>query len=378
MKVTKRLIYLALTLASVTLPTSIACACTSIRIKTTDGLVFYARTMEGELDFHSTVAIVPKGTEFQGTLPNGDQKGLAWKTRYGFVGMSTFGLPLLSDGMNEAGLAVGNLMFPDFAGYQSFDPKQADHTLAQYEVVTWILGNFATVDEVREAIKGVRVCEGPEQQAIKLELHFVVHDATGKCLVIEYVNGELHVYDNPIGVMTNSPTFDWHLINLRNHINISATNVKPLEIDGLKETGLGQGSGMLGLPGDYTPPSRFVRMVALVTSAVPATGPEAGLNQAMTIIDNADIVRGAIRDTRNGKTGYDITYWSVVSDLARKRYYFRTYDNKEWRYVDVAKALADAKSIKSVKIDTTPNYREVSAAAEEFKFPMTSFPAGKP
>ena len=353
-------------------------ACTSIRIKTTDDLVFYARTLEG-VSFNSTISVIPKGTQFIGTLPDGKQNGATWNTKYGIVGMNAFGVPMIIDGINEKGLVVGNLMFPGFAEYQPYDPAESSKTIANWEAVTWILSKFATVDEVKNGIEGIRVCDESKSLAGTLPLHFVVHDAAGKCLVIEYVNGERKVYDNPIGVMTNSPPFDWQLINLRNHINISATNVKPFELDGVKVAGLGQGSGMLGLPGDYTPPSRFVRMVALVSSALPVTGADAGLNLAMTIIDNADIARGTIRDSSGKEPTYDTTDWSVVADIGNKRYYFRTYDNKDWRYIDVNKALAGATGIMSIPIKTPPEYKNVTDSAQKVgTLPNDMFPAGKP
>jgi len=353
-------------------------ACTSIRIKTTDGLVFYARTLEGQ-SYGSTISVIPKGTEYIGTLPDGKQEGARWTTKYGIVGMDAMGLPMLIDGLNEKGLVAGNLMFPEFAEYQPFDPKMASKTIANWETLTWILSNFATVEEVRQGIKNIRVCEESNSAVGKVPVHFVVHDPTGECLVIEYVKGALKTYDNPIGVMTNSPPFDWHMINLRNYVNISATNVKPFDIDGLQASAIGQGSGMMGLPGDYTPPSRFVRMVALVTSAVPVTGSGAGLSLAMTLINNIDIAKGTIRELMDKGIFYDTTNWTVVADLAGKKYYFRTYDNKDWRYVDVMKALSDAKGIMSIPIETPPDYKNVTANAKEIgKLPTDMFPAGKP
>ena len=354
-------------------------ACTSIRVQTTDGLVFYARTMEGGELFHSSVSVIPKGTEYLGTLPDGTQGGLAWTTKYGMVGMNTFGLPAISDGMNEAGLAAGNNEFPGFSGYQTFDPAKAASTIAQYEVITWILSNFATVAEVKDAIKGIRVCKGPEAVVGNLELHYAVHDAKGDSIVIEYVAGELHVYDNPLGVMTNSPTFDWHLTNLRNYVNLSAKDAKPFTVEGLKESGFGLGTGMLGLPGDYTPPSRFVRMVALVSSALPVTGTDEGLNLAMTIINNIDIPIGSVRTPSAKETLYDRTQWSTAADLSGKKFYFRTYNNKDWRMVDVTKALANAKGIMTIPAEMTADYQDVSAKAKEFgPIPVKYYPAGKP
>ncbi len=353
-------------------------ACTSIRVKTTDGLVFYARTMEGEVDFKSSVLIIPKGTEYVGTLSDGTQKGLAWASKYGVVGMNAFGLPLISDGMNEKGLAAGNLLFPGFAEYQPFDQQQSGKTIAQWEVVTWILTNFATVDEVKEAIKNIRVSKGPEDKIGFLQLHFVVHDANGGCIVIEHVDGAMKIYDNPLGVMTNSPPFDWQLINLRNYVNLSATNARPFTIEGIKESGLGEGTGMLGLPGDYTPPSRFVRMVALTSSALPVVGPDEGLNLAMTIINNVDIPIGTVRDPSGKEVVYDRTQWVVISDTGGKKFYFRTYANKEWRVVDVMKALAGAKGIMVIQTQTPPDYKDVTAQAGEYgPIPAEYFPAGK-
>jgi choloylglycine hydrolase len=337
-------------------------ACTSFHIKTQDDHVFYARTLEGEIDFGSSLIVIPKGTSYIGTLPDGKSNGFSWTSRYGVVGVSAFQSPFLMDGLNEKGLAAGNLLFPGFAEYQPYDVKDSENTLAQWQLLTWILTNFATVDEVKAAIKTVRVSNSLGFDVGFLPLHVVVHDKKGNCVVIEYTKGAMQMYDNPLGVMTNSPAFDWHLINLRNYINISATNVKPVELEGIKETGLGQGTGMLGLPGDYTPPSRFVRMVALTSSALLVTGFDDGLNLAMTIIDNADIPLGAVRDVSGPSVAMDRTFWTVVSDLDQGRYYIRTYDNKDWRMIDVAKALSKG-SLQKIELYTKPMYRDVTETA---------------
>jgi choloylglycine hydrolase len=338
-------------------------ACTSFHIKTEDRHVFYARTLEGETDFQSSLTIIPKGTPYVGTLPDGSHNGLAWTSKYGIVGITALGRPLLMDGINEKGLAGGSLLFPGFAEYQPFDAAQSKQTLAQWEFLTWILTNCATVDEVRTEIQKVRVSNSVIMDVGSIPLHFVVHDRQGNCLVIEHTMEQMHVYENPLSVMTNSPPFDWHLINLRNFINISATNVKPLILGKLQETGLGQGTGMLGLPGDYTPPSRFVRMVALTSSALPVNGLEEGLNLAMTIIDNVDIPLGVIRDVSNRSKGMDRTFWTAIGDLDRGRYYIRTYANKNWKMVDVSKALSK-RIVQSIELYTPPLYQDVTDTAK--------------
>ncbi len=354
-------------------------ACTSLRVKTADGLVFYARTMEGGEPFHSSVSVIPRGTEFIGILPDGSQGGLAWTTKYGVVGMNTFGLPAISDGMNDAGLAAGNLMFPGFAEYQAFDPAKAKSTIAQFDVITWILSNFSTVGEVKESIKNIRVCKGLVSKVGNLQLHYTVHDSKGNSIVIEYVKGELHVYDNPIGVMTNSPSFDWHMTNLANYVNLTSVNSATITNEGIKTSGLGQGSGMLGLPGDYTPPSRFVRMLALVLSSLPVSGGDAGLNLAMTIINNIDIPIGSVRDKNGKEMICDQTQWAAISDLGRLRFYFHTYSNKDWRMVDVKKALASAKDIMTIPAEMPADYRDVTSHAKAVgPLPVEFYPSGKP
>jgi choloylglycine hydrolase len=337
-------------------------ACTSIRIKTEDGLVFYARTMEGAIDYQSQATVVPKGTIYHGTLPDNTPKGLTWTVKYGLVGMNAFGSPLMTDGLNEMGLAVGNLFFPDYAEYEPFDPGKASLTLSQYEVATWLLSTCATVAEVRQAISKVQVVQGPKE--VFAPLHFAIHDAQGNSLVIEYIKGKLHIYDNPLGVMTNSPTFEWMLTYLSNFVNLSATNVPQLDLKGFTIHQFGQGSGMVGLPGDFSPPSRLVRMVALTQSALPVKGPDAGLNLAMTIINNVDIPQGSVREKSEKGMAYDVTQWTVAADLAGRKYYFHSRNNKNWRYVDLPKALQTAKQIRTIPLDVPPDYPDVTGTAK--------------
>ncbi len=341
-------------------------ACTSVRIKTTDGLVFYARTMEGEWTLQTVLGVVPKGTPFVGTLPDGG-KGVAWKNKYAFVGMFDFGMPLASDGMNEKGLVVGQLFLPGYASYEPFERSKAGRTLAQYEFGTWLLSNFASVAEVRKGYRDVRVCQGPVGDAGPLPLHYVVHDPSGDCVVIEYTAGKVAIYDNPLGVMTNSPTFDWMLTNLDNYISLSVINTPEKKLGGVTLKQFGQGTGLYGLPGDYSPPSRFVRMVALSQAALPAKGATAGLNQAITILDNVDIPIGAVRGWEGKQERFDKTIWSVVADTANLRYYYRSMDNKNWRYVDVAKAVANAKGIESIPVFIPVDYPDTTSQAKPFK-----------
>ena len=340
----------AMLLSSVVQPVQ---ACTGIRLIAADGTVVHARTMEFAIDIHSDVMMVPRGYARTGTTPDG-KEGLKWKAKYASVGLNGVGLPVLFDGLNEKGLAAGTFYFPGSAGYMPYTAVDAGKTIAQWEVGSWILENFANVEEVKANIGNIVVPAVVfAGWGFAPEAHYIVHDATGKSIVIEYVGGKLNVSDNSLGVFTNSPSFDWHMANLRNYVNFSMTNAPPVQLGSVKLVPFGQGSGMLGLPGDFTPPSRFVRAVAFSQSVFPSqTGHDAVL-EAFHILNQFDIPKGAAREHEKDEHGNilaDYTIWTAASDLKAKRYLFRTYENSQIRMVDLMKMNLDAKDIVTISI----------------------------
>jgi choloylglycine hydrolase len=173
-------------------------------------------------------------------------------------------------------------------------------------------------------------------------VHFRIVDKTGEAVVVEPIGGKLVIYDDPFGVLTNSPTFDWHMTNLRNYAGLTPVNRAPVTVQGFTANGFGQGTGFYGLPGDFTPPSRFVRAVAFEASAVkPATAADA-VQQVFHILNNFDIPVGAVRDDSSGKTLDEWTLWTSADDLTNLQFYFRTFTDQSLRGVDVRKALAAA------------------------------------
>ncbi len=328
-----------------------ALACTGIRLVAQDGSVVYARTLEFATDLQSDLMIVPRGYARTGTTPDG-KEGLKWKAKYASVGMNGAGLPFLFDGLNEKGLAAGTFYFPTSAGYMPYAATDANKTIAQWEVGSWILENFATVDEVKANIGSVVVPSVVfSGWGFAPEAHYVVHDVSGKSIVIEYVDGKLTVTDNPLGVITNSPSFDWQMTNLRNYVNFSMTNVAPIKLGSVELKPFGQGTGMLGMPGDFTPPSRFVRAVAFSHSVFPSqTGHDAVIS-AFHILNQFDIPKGAAREKdEHGNVLADYTLWTSASDLKAKQYFFRTYENSQIRMIDLTKMDLDAKDIVKISI----------------------------
>lgn len=321
-------------------------ACTSFLIRSTDGAIVYGRTMEMGFRLKSDAIVIPRGFALSATGPDGRPGALAWKSRYAAVGLNAFGMPVLIDGVNEKGLAGGALYFPDYVGYA--DPAKADpaRSLAQWDFITWALTSFATVAEVKAALAGISVIGVKDPNlGVAPPLHYTLHDASGASLVVEPVGGVLKVYDNPFGVMTNSPPFDWHLTNLRNYVKLSATNAPPLEILGQTISPLGQGSGMLGIPGDPTPPSRFVRALALSLAAERRPSGIESVRAAEHVLNNFDIPEGWVRPGKGDATAFEFTQWSVIADLAGRRYYVKTYEDQVLRSVDLMSFDLDGKSV---------------------------------
>ena len=339
-------------------------ACTGITIKAKDGAVVYARTLEFAADLQSNIIVIPRGKEFVGSAPN-NEPGLKWTTKYGVVGANGFDMPVVVDGLNEKGLAIGLFYFPGYAQYQETQPAFSPLTVAPWELGTYLLTTCTNVKDAVEAAKNVRVEDVVQQQMGAVPpVHYIVSDASGDCVVLEYVGGELRVHKNPLGVVTNAPTFDWHLINLSNYLNESVTNVPSVSLDGFQIPSLGQGSGTLGLPGDFTPPSRFVRAVVFSKTALPVDTAREAVLQAFHLLNQFDIPKGVARGTENGQTVADYTMWTAASDLKNLRYYFRTYDNSRIRMIDFKKLDFDANRILTISMKGEEVIEDLSKTAK--------------
>lgn len=327
---------------------SIVDACTGIMLKTQDGSVVHGRTLEFGITVDTSIAVVPRGYKFVGQTPLGD--GLKYAAKYAAIGVITFKDLKIADGLNEAGLAVGAFYFPTFAEYTPVTTENQKNGLSPTDFNNWVLTQFAKVEEVREAVKNESVIItptvlegwGPESPPF----HYVVYDKSGASIVIEPVGGKLIVHDNPLGVMSNSPTFDWHMTNLRNYIALDPRNIPPIKVKGETFKQLGQGSGMLGLPGDFTPPSRFVRAAVYSSTAIPSKTAAKGIEQAFHILNNFDIPVGVARAEAEGVVHTDYTMLTVARDAKNGRFYYKTYDDQTIRMVQLKQFDLDAKEIK--------------------------------
>jgi len=330
---------------------SSAYACTAITLKAEDGDLLTGRTMEwGNFNFNSEIRVVPKNYEFIGSTPD-NKPGLKWTAKYGFAGISVFNQNAFTSGLNEKGLVVALLYHPNFAKYAKYDPNQADKTIGPLDVTTFLLTTCENIKDVREAMKKIKVTAVIEP-IIKIPppVHFIVSDQKGNQIVIEFRNGEVIIYDAPLGILTNDPFYDWHITNLRNYLFLKPEAVSDKKIKGLNFAPLGVGSGMLGMPGDFTPPSRFVRATYLSSTArKTSNGPET-LYEMFQILDNFNVPLSPEEAKKNPKMRSD-TQWTVVYDTKNLVIYYHTQNNRRIREVNLNRINFTASSIIKQPLD---------------------------
>lgn len=351
-RIFKALTYATLLATALSLLSGPSSACTTFRLQSQDGAWIIGRSMELGLLLDSKVMLVPRNYQMSAMRPD-MSAGEVWSVKFGFLGINTLGYDVATDGMNEAGLSAHALYIPGFFEYQAY-PADGKNVLANTDLVNWMLSRFESVDEVRVALPKMTVYALNVPKAGVQPLHWAVRDAKGGSIVIEYVKGKLIMHDNPIGVLTNAPNFDWHMTNLRAHINLTNVNVDSLKLGAVSIPPLGQGTGLIGLPGDYTPPSRFLRATALTYAAAPVATAKDGANLAFHVLNAVDIPIGAVAEKSgpitDGKQSlaYEQTQWVTVYDLKNKTAYFRTYGNLNIRKVDVSKLRFDGKAIQHI------------------------------
>ncbi|MFA5094132.1 MAG: choloylglycine hydrolase family protein [Candidatus Omnitrophota bacterium] len=328
-------------------------ACSDFQVRAKDGTVVIGRSMEFPTDLHSRIIAVPRGQQFTSIGDKG-VKGLTWTNKYGFFGIESFDIKnAYVEGMNEKGLAFDALMFTG-AEYQPAEPGKF---VTVIDLCSWIMGNFATTDEARAGLPSINVANVTiKKMHGPLGMHVALHDASGKNLVIEFIDGKVNIYDNPLGVMTNRPDFPWQMNNLRNYINLDAHDRKDRSINGVKIDPTGVGSGMLGLPGDWTPPSRFVRIAFCVDEAQPAKDSVEAVNQAEHILNVVDIPRGVIKENPAPFVRMEgFSQWVVIKDLTNLALYYKTYENTAWKKVDMKKFdLNPGAPQKAIPMDEKP------------------------
>ena len=340
----------ALLMASLGIATQVPInACTGITLKSKDGVTVAARTIEwAESVMNTMYVIVPKNQELQSLTPSG-MDGVKFNTKYGFVGLAVEQKEFMVEGINEKGLSAGLFYFPNYGKYQPFDETQKDKSLADFQVVSYVLAECSTTDEVKEALSKVRIINiDPRSSTV----HWRFTEPSGKQIVLEIVNEVMHFYDNPLGVLTNSPGIEWHWTNLSNYINLQPGNAPEHNLGPVPLKSFGHGSGMLGLPGDFTPPSRFVRATFFQITSPQQPNAQESVLQAFHILNNFDIPTGT--ELPMGKASADMpsaTQFTVASDTHNRMIYYRTMYNSNIRCIDLKQINFDNVKYHSEPLD---------------------------
>ena len=309
-------------------------ACTGIALNAKDGSRVLARTVEwAATPINCGYAVVPRGHSQVSMTPKGED-GLRFDALYGYVGIYTDYEPFVVEGVNEAGLSAGLFFFPGFGEQPAFEEELKARSLCDMQLVSWVLSQFSTIDEVKEGLANVQVISIDKRMGT---VHWRLSEPGGRTVVLEFKGGDPVFYENPLGVLTNAPGFDWHMTNLRNYVNLApGAAANQTLAEGLELSPLGGGSAMLGLPGDFTPPSRFIR-AAFFSACAPqwANGFESVM-QAFHILNNFDIPIGAQHKAGQAPAGLpSATQFTAATDLASLKFYYRTAWNQNIRCIDL-------------------------------------------
>jgi len=312
---------------------NVALACTAVNITANDGTVIAGRTMEWALEMKWQLNNLPAGTSYQLTAPTPLGKpAVSMQTKYALVGISSAaipGAPAFLEGQNSAGLGMSANFLPGFTEYQKVT-AQDTHYVSILEFGTMALGSYGSVDELKGDLPKYKVWVDSSMQIDGTTpwLHFVFTDKSGDSLIVEFVGGEMRLHENTAQVLTNAPTYDWHLTNLRNYLTLTNFAPATMRFNGQNVTEIGQGGGLEGLSADYTPPARFVRAAYLRHFAqAPATAKE-GVQLTAHILNNVDIPIGVSSAKSDGKVVSDYTQWVAIKDLTNQQWHFTDYENR--------------------------------------------------
>ena len=337
-------------------------ACTGLQVKTEDGVYISGRTLEFGIFLPTSVISVPRDYSFVGQVPKGE--GKKWITKYASIGIIIADNEVILDGINEEGLSAGMFYLPAYATYSDTTNKNQNISMSASDFNQWILSQFKNVDEVKKAVlnneAAISKVLTPGFPPKVQPFHFLISDKSGKSIVIEPIDGKFKVYDNPVGVLTNAPTFDWHMTNLKNYVNLRPVNAKPVKINGETFDALGQGTGMLGLPGDFTPPSRFVNAVAFSATAIAEKNAEQGVYQVFHLLNNFDIPVGIARTVHKGVIYSDYTMLTTVRDSKNLRFYYKTYEDQTIKMLDLKQMDKNAKKIIRLTTKSNQTFVDVS------------------
>jgi len=361
--------------------------CTSLSYKDAHDNVYFGRTLELTVDLPYQIAFFPVGHAFRSQVSG--HPAMTYRAKRAFVSVTmpdrvpgpevAVTLPDLKalEGLNDAGLTFSLLSYPNAAGAQSVAKTCA--ILSASDLGTWALSQFASVAEVKSALAEQPVFLVPLQilGGVESPFHYVVHDASGASAVIEFHRGKMAVYDNPVGVMTNGPQFDWHLTNLDNYTFLTNVDRSSATFGTYKAVQPDSGIATAGLPASNTSVGRFIRAVYYAQFAEKVATPDAAVLTFAHVMNNFDRPRGATIDYPSEGGGHmevagldqpagpgyatEFTSWTVLADLQRLLFFVRDYRSMNYSSFSLAELarISEPKVIALASLDKT----EIDATA---------------
>ncbi len=297
--------------------------CTAIAYNTTGH--FFGRNLDLEHSYNERVIITPRSYPFKfRRLPDINR-------HYAMIGMGIVdgNYPLYFDAVNEKGLCMAGLNFPDNAFY--CPERENMVNVAAFELIPWLLSECQSISEVKTLLDGVNVTDIAFSESFTLTpLHWMISDRK-ETIVVESVREGLRIYDNPVGVLTNNPAFDMQLFNLNNYMQLSALPPSNFLSDTMDFWVYSRGMGALGLPGDLSSQSRFVKAAFTKLNSVAGNTPVEDISQFFHILGSVEQQKGCVRI----EDEYEFTVYSSCCDTDRGIYYYTTYYNSCINGVDM-------------------------------------------
>lgn len=315
--------------------------CTGIMLRAQNNDIVRARTLEwSAFDLDSKLIIVPRHYSFQ-TQTEYAITTDGWKGKYGYVAVNFRDFKdFCFDGINEKGLSIGIFYHPDTACYSSMKKSSQKHTISISQLISFVLSQCANTNEAKALLNETYVAPVFNEDFRQVPpAHYIFCDQSGECFVLEFIKGEMIITDNPLGVITNSPSFDWHMTNLRNYLKLSPQPAHTIELANITLKPLSAGTGFAGLPGDYTSPSRFVRAVTFSQTARPTKDGTDTVQESFRILDsfNVGIGGGEGADININHTAKSTTVWTTAIDITNLKLYYHTQYNRRTRMIDLKK-----------------------------------------
>lgn len=292
--------------------------CTAATYKTND--FYFGRTLDYEFSYGDEVTVTPRNYTFS------FRNSGVMKTHYAIIGMAYVAgdYPLYYDAVNEKGLCIAGLNFVGNAFYNKNLPNKDN--VAQFEFIPWILGQCDSVESAKTLLGRINITDIPFSKELPIaQLHWLIADRN-QAITVESVKEGLKIYDNPVGVLTNNPPFDEQLFQLNNYMHLSPKTPQNSFCDKLSLNAYSRGMGGLGLPGDLSSQSRFVRVSFVKMNSVSGTSENESVSQFFHILGSVDQQRGCCEV---GKGEYEITLYTSCCNADKGIYYYTTYENHQ-------------------------------------------------